>query len=90
MAQSGAIRTSLDVLKLVMEHGDDINRRLQPNAGSAKQNVRFRKVSETPPFVGTTNGYRDVVRYGLEQWVNMKVNDLEREDAGNVGQGDGK
>ena len=68
-----------------MEYGDDINERLQPNAGSAKQNLRFQKASETPPFLGTTNGYRDIVKYSLEQCANKKGNNFEREDAGNVG-----
>ena len=87
VAESGAIRTAaekgrLDVLKLLIEHGGDVNERLQPDAGFFKQNLRFQKASETPLFVGTANGHRDVVEWLLEQGANREINDLNGKTPG--------
>ena len=87
VAQSGAIRTAaekgrLDVLKLLIEHGGDVNERLEPDAGFFKQNLRFEKASETPLYVATANGHRDVVEWLLERGADGEIGDLNGKTPG--------
>ena len=81
IAQTGAIgmaaqKGRLDVLKVLIENGGDVNERLQPDAGFFTQKTRFQKASETPLYVATEHGQRDVVVWLLEQGADAEIGDL--------------
>lgn len=81
IAQTGAIHMAaqkgrLDVLKILIENGGDVNERLQPDAGFFTQKTRFQRASETPLHVATEHGQRDVVVWLLEQGADAKIEDL--------------
>lgn len=87
IAQTGAIRKvtekgRLDVLKLLIEHGGDVNELLQPDVGFFVQKRRFQLGSETLLYVATANGQHDVVESLLEQGANKDIGDLNGKTPG--------
>ena len=82
VAQTGAIRMAaeegrLDVLRFLIEHGDDVNERLMPDAGFFTQKTSFQRASETPLYVAKWNGHRDVVVWLLEQGADAEIGNLK-------------
>ncbi|CAF9923041.1 hypothetical protein IMSHALPRED_005836 [Imshaugia aleurites] len=81
VAQTGAIRMAaekgrLDVLRILIEHGGDVNERLAPDAGFFNQKKRHQQASETPLYTATLNGHHDVVVWLLEQGADVEIGDL--------------
>ena len=81
VGQTGAIRMAaekgrLDILQLLIEHGGDVNERLMPDAGFFIWKTRHQQASETPVYVATRHGHRDVVVWLLEQGADAEIGDL--------------